>query len=137
MVEMPRSLVLVVAFEIVLDIGALIWSVSTRNTAALPGAIGRLLVVGGLGLLAVLKRRSWARWAFACFQYFTAIAAFVVTFVVPGRGVRFQSIGLVMGVAYLVLGVAASIARLDTSTPGDTHMTSKLQNNEMQQTSRG
>ncbi len=134
---MPRSLVLVVAFEVVFDCGALIWSVTTQNTAALPGAIGRLLVVGGLGLLAVLKRRNWARWAFACFQYFTALAAFVVTFVVPGRGFSFQPVGLVMGVAYLVIGVAASIARLDGPTPGASDITSKLQNNEMQQTSRG
>jgi hypothetical protein len=110
----PRLLVGVVVAELTFDLVALIWAIATRNTAALPGALLRTAVMGYLSLSTLLKRRPWARIAFVALEYFTAATALVLTFVVPGGGLRFGPKALAVFFIFLTAAVTASIGKLET-----------------------
>jgi len=86
---MTKQLRATVGIELAIDAGALVAALYTGSSFMLPGAVGRIGVMGFLGLKA-LQSRSWARWSFAALQGLTAFAGIVLSVYSPGRGLRAQ-----------------------------------------------
>lgn len=67
----------VVGLEVIVDLGLVASAVVSGKAFLVPGAVGRLLIMGALGATA-LAGRPWARWCFAAQLVASAIAAFIV-----------------------------------------------------------
>jgi hypothetical protein len=111
----PPLLIAVVIAELTLDLVALTVAIARGSHVALPGALLRTIVMGCLGILTLRKRRRWARIVFVAVEYCTAAAALLLTFVVPGGGVRFEPGVLAISLVFLVAAVAASIGKVEAA----------------------
>lgn len=105
-----------VLIEIAHDLLAITHAVMTADSVLLPGAISRTLLMGSLGMVAILRKSRWARWVFAGFQYATAAVTTLFTFVtVPGGQLTFEPVMFALSVGYLLLGLAATFGAVKPS----------------------
>ena len=93
-----------VVLEVTADVALLVWVLYSGRAFLVPTAVGRLVLMGFLGIRG-LQGRQWARWCFGAILAGTVLAGVIVSVYTPGRGLR-EGIGwspIAVSVLYGVL----------------------------------
>jgi hypothetical protein len=114
---MPPQFIASALVEICLDVFYVTRSALTGDRVAVPGAVARTVLMGVLGWLAIRRTSRLSRWLFVGVQFATAGAALMFAFFTfPGGALAFEPVPFALFVAYLLLGVAASIGSAEPKT---------------------
>ena len=112
---MWRLLPAAVLVELGFDVSLIVHAIQNHIEPNISSGVGRVLVMGTLGGLAVFRGARWARLIFAGVLYFGAAGLFLASIVpipfvmVPRAGFHFEPAVFAFSVGYVLVAIAATV----------------------------
>jgi hypothetical protein len=110
---MARVLIAAIVIELLVDVAFVLNAISANRSEIPMGALGRLALVGILGLAVFILRSRLACWLLAGFEWLTAVLCVAFSFATfPSLRPSFSPGLLAVGIGYVLVAVMMTIGAI-------------------------